>query len=733
MPAAAERDESGASGLQKWVEGTAIATAGLALGDDLWQQPTRSRSTSPPAAEKSLGLAPKSRSRPTSPEVKRDSDLSRSRRISAARPNTDSPTAVPLHFRRPPTSPGLARAVPVELPKSESPTSPSQSRHRRQTSNSTEFRESKEYRPLYLVALHGSAKVEQEANEELPSLPSSKTSSRAQSVEDLRVLNDQDAVKTWEPIDLDLTERRKPTGLTISTDRVQDGEHDILDSQQTTPTAEHFAALRESEKKPKPKYEFHSPSELLRDPAGLQEVPSSPPIEGLPSAESSVVGWKDAVEERSVTEEQDHGSVHDSTTDAEMFTPTQERGDFFDDPSTPQGPGFANIVDQAVIAAYKEIEQPSSIEPKEIVETELASKEAATELAIESSSPRTKNSGFGDIVDAAVLAAAASREKPLDAAPEEPVTAIEGLEPALMDETEVSKDVASESIEQPTEPSENVTAEEAGSKKKKNKKKKNKKGQASESVDLSAESTPVPAEQQSPPVETTEEVSHSPEPADEAIELPKEAEAEAVPVPQSVLESTEAPDAAVPPLESTENATVSAAEVDTPARVAEADDSKEFAGMSKKEKRAAKKKKKQQEQNEGISTAKEQIDPAGDVPDKARMVASDNIDIQQAIVPAAPQEQPEAQEETRELIASEESPAPMEEESKEIDRPFGESTTEPLEIPLDGTTPPASVVPAPFGEPAQTDDDADFHEAVEELDQQANPEPEKDLVVEPPQ
>ena len=61
---AAERGDHGDSGLEPSAKEAAIAAAGLALGGELLHQRARSRSTSPPAGEKALDLAPKSQSRP---------------------------------------------------------------------------------------------------------------------------------------------------------------------------------------------------------------------------------------------------------------------------------------------------------------------------------------------------------------------------------------------------------------------------------------------------------------------------------------------------------------------------------------------------------------------------------------------------------------------------------------------------------------------------------------------
>ncbi|KAI9781836.1 MAG: hypothetical protein M1839_005628 [Geoglossum umbratile] len=82
-----------------------------------------------------------------------------------------SPTAIPLSFRRPLVSPSLAK----------SPLSSPGAPRRGSRPNSTEFKSSTEFRPLYLVERHMS-RQEVEQDETYPSLPSSRTTSRSPSL-----------------------------------------------------------------------------------------------------------------------------------------------------------------------------------------------------------------------------------------------------------------------------------------------------------------------------------------------------------------------------------------------------------------------------------------------------------------------------------------------------------------------------------------------------------------------
>ncbi|KAE8407697.1 hypothetical protein BDV37DRAFT_269148 [Aspergillus pseudonomiae] len=144
-------------------------------------------------------------------------------------------------------------------------------------------------RPLWLVEHHGS-KTEAQPEEPLPSLPSSKTSSANASAENLASLQDE---KSWEKIDLSPSIHRDQQPVHV--EMPSDSQHRVLGSQEVTPTAASFGQINTYQlpRKDKPKYEFHSPSELLQDPCTYAELPPSPIIGALPSAEGSVVGVKD--------------------------------------------------------------------------------------------------------------------------------------------------------------------------------------------------------------------------------------------------------------------------------------------------------------------------------------------------------------------------------------------------------------------------------------------------------
>ncbi|KAE8410514.1 hypothetical protein BDV36DRAFT_302688 [Aspergillus pseudocaelatus] len=258
------------------------------LGLDVFEQRPRSRSASPPASGRSIDLSPKSQSRPNSPQLGRGHEEvqgQQSRRSSGVRP-TDSPTAVPLHFRRPPTTSPRAHRSPsagsIAAPSPGSPTG----RSRRPASG--EFIYSREMRPLWLVEHHG-CKHEAEAEEPLPSLPSSKTSSANASAENLASLQDE---KNWEKLDLSPSIHRDQRPIDV--DMPSNPQHGVLGSEEVTPTAANFGQMNTNQlhRKDKPKYEFHSPSELLQDPSTYPELPPSPTMGPLPSAEGSAVGVK---------------------------------------------------------------------------------------------------------------------------------------------------------------------------------------------------------------------------------------------------------------------------------------------------------------------------------------------------------------------------------------------------------------------------------------------------------
>ncbi|KAL1967835.1 hypothetical protein VTN77DRAFT_2524 [Rasamsonia byssochlamydoides] len=366
-------DHSGASGLLP-ASSTLAAATGLGIialdhlqrtEGQLQQQPQRSRSqsVSPASGEKEVHLPPKSRSRPPSVGPSEDLGL-RSRRRSMM----DSPTAVPLHFRKPPASPNLQHRQSVTSPAQ----SPPQGRRR---PSSTEFKNAREYRPLWLVERHSSGKWDAETEGPLPSLPSSKTTTPSSSVEDLRegVEDASHSPPSWQYDTYQAFGRssayiwgRTPAGLQISTDRASADDADILDLQQPTPTPATYRQIGPpTVKKEKPKYEFHSPSELLQDPSTFHpEVVRLPTtLETLPSVESSLVGGKDD----NIQREETHSSAAANDSVRPPTPPSDGREEERKPPSNAfssllTGTGFASVVDAAVGAA---VDHRLGVEKKE--------------------------------------------------------------------------------------------------------------------------------------------------------------------------------------------------------------------------------------------------------------------------------------------------------------------------------------------------------------------------------
>lgn len=396
----------GASGLA--ITTVALGPGSMSIEDQLQDvnQRLRSRSVSPSMAEKAFELAPRSQSRPSSPGGSNQEEKElRARRLSLLR-TSDSPTAVPLHFKKPPTSPNSSRRVSMASP-AQSPSSPRPG-HRRP--NSVEFKNVREIRPLWLVERHSTSKLDVEPEGPLPSLPSSKTSSRSPSVENLREGFDdgEDAVTGFYmgSGDSAYSWGRKPVDLRISTDQLPAEEDDFLNSQQATPTAETYNNENKQFgpppiKKEKPKYEFHSPSELLQDPTTYQsmvpELPES--LDRLPSVAGSELSAKEAetkVEETPVVESAREVDVKDEDGLKEHKSGLS---------SFLAGAGFASVVDALVSAAVSDHEQAA----KDVDEHETTSKELTEDDGIQEQAPISSKSasvgGFGNIVDAAVAAA----------------------------------------------------------------------------------------------------------------------------------------------------------------------------------------------------------------------------------------------------------------------------------------------------------------------------------------
>ncbi|KAJ9335481.1 hypothetical protein DTO027B5_2623 [Paecilomyces variotii] len=485
-------DDNGASGLDSFVD------ISRGSGEERFPKQLRSSSESPVSGDKEVDMSlVRSRSRTVS------ASPSRQRRLSAARPTdlASSPTAVPLHFRKPPTSPGVHRSPSMSSPVVQSPSSPSQQRFGHRSRNSTEFKNAREFRPLWLVERHSSGKFDQQLDEPLPSLPSSKTSSRSTSVEDFKSRRSEDVIPTWQTQDVTqmmFDQRQRPVGLKVSTtDPFEHTDPDILGSQQVTPTAETFSESLPVEKKHKPKYEFHSPSELLQDPCAFIPLPPSPTLSSLPSAEGSAVGTKDHENQGEIGHEQ-LPSLQESRpscpTAERSSTPTQEARSISE--PAPQsnaalsslkevglGAGFGAIVDAAISAAVSSSNKlkakPIALENEEVPEIRVSlpttdevkgsgvdqtstsltsehdvavpvdSSEAAVPGAdaqiplsstrqpgSRSASPFSKIGSFGDVVDAAVFAPVKSAEtKPTDEEPS-PWNKVEPDQTAIVSEKE---------------------------------------------------------------------------------------------------------------------------------------------------------------------------------------------------------------------------------------------------------------------------------------------------------
>ncbi|KAJ5486423.1 hypothetical protein N7530_000723 [Penicillium desertorum] len=753
--AADEREDYGAS---SWLPASAVSAAVVAAAasglNEIPQQRPRSQSTSPPATERTLDLTPKSLSRPASPETShpQGSRSPKQRRHSVAKSTTESPTAVPLHFRRPPTSPGLARAVPVEQPAPiASPGSPSQQRNRRP--GSVEFRNSREIRPLWLVERHSLTKGEPETEEPLPSLPSSKTSSRVPSMEDLKSLRDDDGLKSWEHVDLShsITGNQRPTGLTISTEQANESHSrdvDLLGSQQATPTAEHFQDAES--RKERPRYEFHSPSELLRDPTALDELPPSPTLDALPSAEGSLVGVGSREQETQRALDALEGVSRPQT---ESESPTQENNSFSRGAADlAKGAGFAGVVDAAAIAAAREHDQPRCLPADDL----------------------SKSRSFGDIVDAAVAADSSSHDNdktPVhEEALSEPVTAIEETAPAPLEpvhaEMETAKEIVPESTEQTVQSSdlqaqpetEIAPDESATQSSKKNKKKKGKKNQAQDAAlggpeeplvqeDLSKESVQEPAVD-APTVETVSAepegtVPEQSEPVEASRELGPEISidepvVEAAPVESAPVESAlVGAEVADPeqleagPIEASreveiepsaeaaqEPEVVTAPEAElTQVLSAETEQAEDTASSTRKAKRD---KKKQKKKTKNASTSEEPTDDTVTAQPQDDTSASKEIEGQQEDSAPAPSEEIVATPLPEEMVTSTESPqstadqtatssaaidaeqARSQPESREVVEPAEQVSTEEPVLPV-SEDPSVPIEQEQTSEPAFTD------------------------------
>lgn len=205
---------------------------------------------------------------------------------------------------------------------------------------------------------------------------------------------------------------RKPVDLRISTDQSPADEDDFLNSQQATPTAETYNDNSNDSnkqfgpppiKKEKPRYEFHSPSELLQDPNTYQsmvpELPES--LDRLPSVAGSELGGKEVELKLETPVVESTREVEESLTSHED-RPKEQNGGLS---SFLAGAGFASVVDTAVSAAVRDTEPTAKhVDEHEPTLKELNEDPVRLEQVPTSSKPESVG-GFGNIVDAAVAAA----------------------------------------------------------------------------------------------------------------------------------------------------------------------------------------------------------------------------------------------------------------------------------------------------------------------------------------
>ena len=206
-------------------------------GDKLPTLP-ESRSTSPTAVGRVEDLPPLPISRSTSPlEMEPQQRQLSTLQLSEAPHSiaTPSPTAVPLYFRKPPSS--TNRSSPMTSPAASSQNAIVYTPRQRQSRpSSSEFKTSTEFRPLWLVERHAS-RQEPDIEETYPPLPASHSTSRSSSVHDA----DEEVLERGYKYHHDDADSSSPTGnRALTIDPSHNVAADFLDSQQATPTAVSF-------------------------------------------------------------------------------------------------------------------------------------------------------------------------------------------------------------------------------------------------------------------------------------------------------------------------------------------------------------------------------------------------------------------------------------------------------------------------------------------------------------
>ncbi|GAB7341209.1 hypothetical protein MBLNU457_7496t1 [Dothideomycetes sp. NU457] len=213
-----------------------------------------------------------------------------------------SSTTVPLRFRRPPGSPSLTaspntpreRAASLSSPVPPSPTSPvslpaSRLGHRRGRSN--EMRHFTEFQPLYLVEHNRKPQESAMEEEPLPSLPSSKPTSRASSVQDNE---EHDSTSKELPV-ID-----RPVLPPLRTDDFHENHRldDVLGSGHSTPRASQFSS-RGQEHVTRAQPEFYSWEDMLREEDMRNTAGAA--VQAKDEAESAVVDLSNPEEHEAMT------------------------------------------------------------------------------------------------------------------------------------------------------------------------------------------------------------------------------------------------------------------------------------------------------------------------------------------------------------------------------------------------------------------------------------------------
>ena len=176
---------------------------------------------------------------PTSPRAgldttnRRFSDAEISNKLPTTSALPSSPTAIPFHFRQPGYPSSTARSL-SQTPLLADQTSADQIPKQKTRPRSTEFKSSKEIRPLWLVERHRSHQ-EPTRDEVYPSLPSSHTTSTSSSV----VASEEPEHHQEDDYEVKET-GHKPIEAETAPKVSHLMQPDLLESQQTTPTTSSF-------------------------------------------------------------------------------------------------------------------------------------------------------------------------------------------------------------------------------------------------------------------------------------------------------------------------------------------------------------------------------------------------------------------------------------------------------------------------------------------------------------